>query len=60
MTQENKGFTPSPPDYKGDGVAIWKAIDKNGNTYLKVMILGNKAVNCFKYEPKPKKEEENL
>ena len=22
-------FTPKAPDYKGDGIAIWKAEDKN-------------------------------
>lgn len=50
MAQE---FTPSPPDFKGDGIAIWKAADKNGKLYLKVSVLGGKAVNCFKNEPKP-------
>ena len=57
MSEEEK-FTPAPPSFKGDGVAIWKATDKNNNLYLKVKILGMKnAVNCFKYEPKPKKED---
>ena len=51
-----KEFVPRIPDYKGDGVAIWKAEDKNGKPYLRVCVLGGKAVNCFKYEPKPKKE----
>jgi len=48
------GFTPSPPDFKGDGVAIWKATDKNGQTYLNVTVLGGKVIKCFKFEPKPK------
>jgi len=48
MTEETKNY----PAYKGDGVAIWKNTDKNGNTYLSVSVLGGKAVNCFKFEPK--------
>ena len=47
MTEEAK-FTPKAPDLAGDGVKIWKATDKNGNTYLKVTVLGGKAINCFK------------
>lgn len=42
------------PKYKGDGVAVWVNTDKNGEPYLSVSILGGKAINCFKYEPKPK------
>ena len=49
MTDE---FVPKRPDYSGDGVAIWKATDKNGNTFLKVAVLGGKAINCFKVKPK--------
>ena len=52
MTSEK--FTPQPPAYKGDGIAIWKATDKNGQIYLKVSVLGGKSVNCFKNEPKIK------
>lgn len=50
---ENKGFVPRAPDYSGDGIAIWKGTDKNGKTYLKVSVLGGKAINCFRVEPKP-------
>ena len=53
-------FEPKAPDYSGDGVAIWKATDKNGKTYLKVSVLKGKAINCFKVEqnePKPLMEE---
>jgi len=56
----DKEFKPRAPDYKGDGIAIWKAIDKNGQTYLKVAVLGGKAVNCFKYEPKHKAETKEI
>jgi hypothetical protein len=52
MTQEE--FTPRVPDYSGNGVAIWTAKDKNGKEYLKVTVLGGKAINCFKVEEKPK------
>ncbi len=53
MTED---FEARAPDYKGDGVAIWKNTDKNKNVYLSVKILGGKSVNCWKYEPKPKEE----
>jgi len=58
--EENKEFVPKAPDYKGEGIAIWKATDKNGKLYLKVKILGNIALNAFKYEPKPKVQEDIL
>jgi hypothetical protein len=51
MTEE---FKPRAPDYSGDGIAIWKADDKNGKPFLKVTVLGGKAINCFKVEPKQK------
>lgn len=55
---ENK-FEPKAPDYKGDGAAVWKATDKNGNLYLKVKVLGH-TINCFKLEDtKPKIEKVN-
>ena len=46
-------FKPTIPAYSGDGVAIWKATDKNGKLFLKVSVLGRKAINCFLNEPKP-------
>lgn len=41
--EENKGRRP---DYSGDGVAVWKKLDKNGKEYLSVKVLGH-YVNCF-------------
>jgi hypothetical protein len=41
------------PDYKGNGVAIWKNQTKDGNLYLTVKILDSITVNAFKNEPKP-------
>jgi sugar lactone lactonase YvrE len=55
---ENKDFKPSPPDYKGSGVAIWIREDKNGKRYLAVSVLGGKSVSCFKNEPKPVQKDE--
>ena len=49
----NDDFTPSPPDYKGDGIAIWKKV-KDGKLMLLVSVLGNKVIYCNKYEAKPK------
>ena len=45
-------FEPTAPSYSGDGIAIWNAIDKNEKPYLKVKVLGSKAINCFKVENK--------
>lgn len=39
------------PDFKGEGIAIWKNIDKNGKLYLTAVILGNIRLNAFRYEP---------
>lgn len=47
-------FEPKAPDFKGDGISIWKMTDKNNKTYLRVKVLNGKAINCFKYEPKKK------
>jgi len=47
-------FEPKIPDYIGDGIAIWKAIDKDGNTYLNVKVLGGSNIKCFKNIPKLK------
>lgn len=52
MTDEK--FTPRHPDYAGNGISIWKDTDKNGQPFLKVSVLGGKAINCFKVEDKPK------
>ena len=49
MTEE---FKPTAPDYKGDGVAIWKATTREGKPYLKVKLLGSITLNCFKNEPR--------
>lgn len=43
-------FEPTRPEYSGDGVSIWLAKDVNGKEYLKVKVLGGKAINCFKVE----------
>lgn len=48
---ENNETKGKMPDYSGDGVAVWKNVDKNGKTYLSVKVLGH-YVNCFKVEPK--------
>ncbi len=33
-------FEARKPDYKGDGVAAWIELDKNGNKYLNIHVLG--------------------
>ena len=51
------GFNPIHPSYSGDGLAIWKAVDKNGKEYLKVKVLGSpNNINCFQVEEKKKEE----
>jgi len=47
-------FKPRRPDYSGNGIAIWKAKTKTGETYLKVTLFGKVTVNCFKGDEKPK------
>ena len=47
-------FEPKAPDYSGDGLAVWKANDKNGKEFLKVKVLQGTAINCFKVELKKK------
>jgi hypothetical protein len=48
------GFEPTTPDYSGDGIAIWKAKDKNNKEFLKVKVLGGNSINCFQVEKKQK------
>lgn len=51
--KQKMAFKGKQPDYSGDGIAIWKAIDKNGKEFLKVKILGaSNNINCFQVEPK--------
>ena len=33
-------FEARKPDYKSDGVAAWIELDKNGNKYLNIHVLG--------------------
>lgn len=56
LESEKPKATGTPPNFKGEGVAVWVNEDKNGQKYLSIQILGKNGlkVNCFKYEPKPK------
>lgn len=47
-------FKPRSPDFKGDGVAIWKGVDKDGNVMLNVKVLGHN-IPCFRNQPKEEK-----
>jgi hypothetical protein len=40
------------PDFKGDGVAVWVNLDKNGNKYLYIKLLNSIQVNAFENKPK--------
>lgn len=57
MTDEKKA-TGTPPKYKSDGVAVWENLDKNGNPYLSIQLLGKTGfkVNAFLNVPKPRDE----
>ena len=35
------------PDYKGDGVAVWKNLDKNKKEFLAIKILNSITVRAF-------------
>ena len=46
-------FEKQQPSFSGSGIAIWKAVDKNGKEYLKVKVLGSPTnINCFAVEKK--------
>ena len=51
---ENEKPKGTPPEFKGEGVAVWVNKDKNGKKYLSIQLLGRNGmkVNAFKYEPK--------
>ncbi len=36
--EAKKDFKPRKPDYKVEGVAVWRNVDKNGEEYLAVKI----------------------
>ena len=44
MPEIKKGKTP---DFKGDGVAVWQNVDKNGKPYLSIDLFGGKNKGGF-------------
>lgn len=54
MTEIEEDKKGTPPDYKGDGVAVWINETKEGKKYLSIKILNNKSVPAWKYEQKDK------
>ena len=47
------------PDYKGDGVAVWIAKDKNNVEYLSIKVLGAVTLRAFVYPyPEVKREQQ--
>ena len=57
MSDEN--FKPRRPDYKGEGIAVWKNHTKERKIYLTIKILGNIKLNAFKNE-EPEKQKEDI
>ena len=56
-TKMSEDFEPKAPDYAGDGISIWKAVDKNGKTYLRIKKPEWKqSIACFKVEIKEKSD----
>ena len=51
---------PRPPDYRGEGIAIWINLDKNGQKYLSIKILNSINIKAFRNEPKPKIVEKTI
>ena len=49
---EQKKPKGSPPNFKGDGIAVWVNLDKNGKQYLTIKIVGHNNINAFAYEVK--------
>ncbi len=48
-------FKPTQPDYSGDGIAIWNAVDKHKKPYFKVKVLKGSVINVFKVESRKEK-----
>jgi len=48
VTEEKKNY----PAFKGNGVAIWINIDKNGNEYAVIDMVGHDKVPAWKFIPK--------
>lgn len=44
----------NPPEFSGDGVAVWVNETKDGKPYLSIQLLGKNGikVNAFKVEPR--------
>jgi len=47
-----------PPEFKGEGIAVWVNYDKNRKQYLNVKILGDIILKAWKNEPKPEPKQE--
>ena len=56
--ESEKQKAGSPPNFKGDGMAVWVNKTVKSETYLSVQLFGKNGVkvNCFKYTGKPKEE----
>lgn len=48
------------PDFKGEGIAVWANVDKNGKQFLTIKILDAIIVNAFAYDYTAKKQNENV
>jgi len=35
------------PDYKGDGVSVWRNTDRNGVTYLRIVVLDSIKLRAY-------------
>ena len=54
LLKETKVKAGSPPDFSGDGVAVWVNETKDGKPYLSIQLLGKNGikVNAFEVEKK--------
>lgn len=54
LLKETKQKAGSPPDFSGDGIAIWVNETKEGKPYLSIQLFGKNGikVNAFKVESK--------
>jgi hypothetical protein len=41
-------FKPQKPDYKSDGVAVWKGTSKNGKEMLTIKVVGQNPMYAFR------------
>ena len=56
LQNETQKATGTPPDFKGDGVAVWINTDRNGAQYLSIQLLGKNGFKVVAFKNTPKED----